>query len=691
MQHETELLNRAWTTGFFSSTFTAHSAFSSVMHTSLRVVALCLLLACGTPRAQAQPALPHPDSAWTTRDLMPHLMRLRPNLAVGEAATPAQSRVVRPGLFAHMPPIREAIGPEGTWLAGTEDGHIYIRRAGQDSTAVLAMTDDEGRWDVEGARWAPDARWIAVRRIHDADVPRIPIVDWATDTVRPVPYSRAGEPLPTHRLGVVHRTTGETRMIPHSPGTVYVHAVGWSPGSTRLRYLEADRLITRLDLMEFDVASGTTRRLIRETSDTNVLGLNMLHGYADRLDRRGLVHFFDERNAFVWASERSGSRHLYLYGLDGTLRRSLTEGALSGPVDRVVHVDRARGAVFVVAQGDPSEPHRQQLYRVGLDAGDVRLISEGPVITTVRPVPDTDDLWVYRAGLPDIFQVDRVTRDGEVVETVWEADWTPLQAYMQSVQRLTLPAADGETQLDALLVMPSDFDSSRSYPLVEFIYAGPNENIVPREPVSPWLWDAYALANRDYVVVMVDGRGTPGRGKAFRDATHGRIGQIEIADHRAAIEQLLADHTFIDPERIGILGHSWGGYFALRAMTQAPDLYRAAVLAAPAVDLGDFRVAIEPYMGCLPTDCPEAYAAGANTTALDRLGGPLLIIHGTADDDVPLSESLKLVSALEAAQKPYDLRILPGIHHIVQQAPAYTRHVPRFFDQSLSLQGIRSE
>lgn len=651
---------------------------------AFRIVLAVSLLLASTGPAQAQPAVPNPDSAWTSLDLIPHLMRLRPDLPPDERATVAKPRVVRPGLFAHMPPIREAAGTDRTWLAGTEEGHLYVRRAGQDSTTVLATATDDGRWDVEGARWSPEAEWIAARRIQDSDVPRTPIVDWATERVRRVPYSRAGDPLPTHRLWVVHRVTGEQKAIPHTPGTVYVHAVGWSPDGTTLRYLEADRLVKRLDLMAFDVNSGTTRRLLRETSDTNVLGLEMLHGYAARLEQRGLVHFFDEREAFVWSSERSGQRHLYTYGLDGALHRSLTEGTLPGPVDRVAHVDPARGVVFVVAHGDPDHrPHRQQLYRVGLDTGDVRLISEGPVIKTVRPIPGADDLWVYRAGLPDILQVDRVTVAGEVVETVWQADWTLLHDYMHSARRLTLPAADGETQLDALLVVPSDLDPSRSYPLVEFIYAGPNANFVPREPLSPWLWEAYALANQDYIVVMIDGRGTPGRGKAFRDFTHGRIGQVEIADHRAALEQLLADHAFIDPERIGILGHSWGGYFALRAMLQAPDLYRAAVLAAPGVDLADFRVAIEPYMGCLPTACPAAYAASANTTDLDRLEGPVLIVHGTSDDDVPFGESLKLVSALDAAQKPHVLRILPGVNHTLQKSPHYARHTTRFLEAHL--------
>lgn len=656
---------------------------------SVFVVGILALASPGLPTQAAPPPLPKPESAWQAVDLMQHVFGIQPDLppaasAGSDKGRVPQPRIVRPGLFAHSMPIREAVSPDGLWLAGTDDGALYVRSVGQEAGVILAQPSDGWRWDVEGARWAPESDWIAVRRIRDADVPRIPIVDWETEMVRRVPYSRAGEPLPDLQIWIVNRNTGETRRIEHAPDSAYLHAVAWNPRGTRLRFLEADRLLKKLDLMEFDLRSGEVQRILEEAGTSNVIGLEMLTGYAARLDDLGLVHFLDERGQFLWLSERSGVRRLYLYDLAGNLQSELNRDAPAGPIERVEHVDRDGGGVFVTAHGNPERPQDQQLYRVDLDTGAWARISDGPVIRSAFPAPTAGSLLVFRAGLPDLARIDRFGLDGEHEKTVWSADFETLRPYRQSTRRLRLPAADRETRLDALLVTPRDLDSDRRYPLIELIYGGPNMRFVPNDPQSPWLWEAFSLANQGYVVVMIDGRGTPGRGRAFHDFSYGRFGQVEIDDHRAALEQLLSDHDFIDPKRIGILGHSWGGYFALRAMLQAPGLYSAAVLAAPGVDLIDFRVAIEPYMGCLPQECPEAYQAGANTPQLDRLAGPVLIMHGTADDDVPVGETFELVAALEAAGKPYELRIFPGLDHRVQRARGYGRHLHRFFSEALA-------
>ena len=626
---------------------------------------------------------PSGPPAWTPGQVVPQLMRMQPPPLVTETGVPVEPRVVRPGLFDHRPPLREQVSPDRAWLAGTDDGDLYVRAAGSHEQRILVGAGDGWRWDVEGCVWSDDAARLAVRRIDDHAVPTIPIVDWSTETVRRVRYSRVGEALTVHRLWVVERTTGETLEVPHPDGAVYVHALDWSDDGRRLRFLAADRFVQRLDLVEFDVVARTTRRLLREESPTKVVGIEMLHGYADALDDRRLAVFLDERGTFVWTSERTGERHLDLYDADGTLRGSLTEGRIDGWVDRVVGVDRERGLVFFAAHGRPEDPVGQQLYRVDLDDGAVRFLSDGPGIESVRRIPGTADLRVVRVGLPDVLQADRITIDGRLVETMWRADWSRFAGIERVERRLRLPAADGETELDALLVLPPDRDPSQRIPLVEIVYAGPNTTIVPTDPRHPWRWEAHFLAHQGYAVVMIDARGTPRRSKAFRDFGHGRIGQFEIADHRAAVEHLLAEHPFLDRARVGVLGHSWGGYFALRAMIQAPDLYRAAVLAAPAVDLADFRVAVEPYMGCLPEDCPEAYAAGANSTRVDRIEGPLLVIHGTADDDVPFGESVGLVAALDGAGVPHEFRVLPGRNHLVQQSRQYWRHTLRFLAEHL--------
>jgi Tol biopolymer transport system component/CubicO group peptidase (beta-lactamase class C family) len=192
------------------------------------------------------------------------------------------------------------------------------------------------------------------------------------------------------------------------------------------------------------------------------------------------------------------------------------------------------------------------------------------------------------------------------------------------------------------------------------------------------------------VVVSLDGRGTPGRGKAFQDAFHGRIGQGEIADHAAALRQAAAHRPWMDLDRVGVVGHSWGGYFALRALLTAADLYRVGVASAPAVDLEDFRVAVEPYMGCFPENCPEAYRAGSNTRLLDRLEGELLLLHGTADRDVPVGETLQLVDLLNRVGERYDLVLFPGSSHGIPGNPTWWMRTTGFLTEALGVRATGS-
>ncbi len=597
--------------------------------------------------------------------LIPRVMALGPDLPEFRSVGP-EPRPVEPGLFAHVRPVFEVPSPDGAWLAGTAGGALTVRPADADAPALTVPAGDGPRWSVASAKWSPDGARLAARRVDDSAVPRVPIVGAEGDTVRWAPYSRAGEPLPAHRLWVVERATGEALPVRHAPDAEFVHAVGWSADGTRLRFLEADRLLRRLDLRELDVQTGRARTLLREESEGRVIGIEMIHGYGGRLDALGWVTLL-ENGRFVWTSERTGEAHLSLYDADGGLVRPLTEGVLPGPVQRVAHVDHTNGALYVVAVADADAPWDHALYRVGLD-GDVRPVADGPVIEAVRPT-DGGDLLVLRAGFPDLLQLDRVTPGGETVGTPWAADWGFLDGMPRRHERLVLTAADGVTPLDALLVLPPGAPPLHSVPLVDYAYGGPNAVQVPRTPQTPWLWEAYRLAEQGVATLFVDGRGSPGRGRAFLDVSAGRIGQVEVADHRAAVEQVLARVPALDPERVAVLGHSLGGVLGLRALAEAPDVYRAAVLFAPAVDAATMRVWVEPYMGCLPADCPDAYAASAGRGLADRVEGAVLIVHGTADDDVPFAEGAGLAAALEAAGVDVTFVPMPGWDHIVQRSP----------------------
>jgi len=267
--------------------------------------------------------------------------------------------------------------------------------------------------------------------------------------------------------------------------------------------------------------------------------------------------------------------------------------------------------------------------------------------------------------------------DGRLVCRLAEADVSAFEAEgWYPPEPFVVKAVDGETDLYGLLFKPVWFDPETRYPVVDLIYSGPFMTIVPNDYTlrSPHARKAHAMAQLGFVTFVVDPRGTTGRSKAFQDASYGRIGQIEIPDHVATLQQLAAERPYMDLERVGIYGHSWGGYFALRAMLTAPDVFHAGVASAPG-ELTEAAPINEPYMR-LPVHNREGYAAGLNAPLAERLRGKLLLIHGTADVNAPLSTTMRMVRALIDADRPFELLVLPGADHALA-APTFGNYVDK--------------
>jgi len=239
-----------------------------------------------------------------------------------------------------------------------------------------------------------------------------------------------------------------------------------------------------------------------------------------------------------------------------------------------------------------------------------------------------------------------------------------------------------------VLYKPADFDPGRRYPVIDFIYAGPFTTIVPNTyaPSSSMSVRAQAMAQLGFITFIVDCRGTTQRGKAFQDASFGRIGQIEIPDHVVTLRQLAENRPYMNLDRVGIFGASWGGYFALRAMLTAPDVFHVGIAGAPG-DLTEAQPINEPYMG-LPQDNPEGYAAGSNPALARNLRGKLLIFHGTADRNAPFSTTMRMSEAPIRAGKLHDLAVLPQGDHYLRDhnGPYVAKLIISYFDEHLKRQ-----
>ncbi|WP_027381232.1 S9 family peptidase [Chryseobacterium daeguense] len=274
--------------------------------------------------------------------------------------------------------------------------------------------------------------------------------------------------------------------------------------------------------------------------------------------------------------------------------------------------------------------------------------------------------------------------DGKLLQILKKADVSELKKIgWNTPETFIVKAADGVTDLYGILYKPYNFDHNKKYPVIDFIYGGAFTTIVPRGfiPTTSLSLRAQALAQLGYITFLVDGRGTTERSKAFQDVIYGNIGKYEIPDHAGVLQQLAAKHPYMDLRRVGIYGHSWGGYFALRALLTYPNLYHVGIASAPG-DTTEGAEVNEPYMGLLE-DNKTGYEYSSNINFAKNLQGKLLLIHGTSDSNAPFSVTVRMINALIKANKQYDLLLLPQRGHFMEDEEYVSDAVKNYFEKNL--------
>jgi dipeptidyl aminopeptidase/acylaminoacyl peptidase len=594
--------------------------------------------------------------------------------ATTNAVEPFEARVVAPApeprflrkrFMDGLPDVHEVLSPDGRRFAGMDNHNLYVRDVDSDELVRLtANGTEEQRWNVLGATWTADSTRIACFRLDDRDVTKMPIVHWldTIEVVEWIVYPRVGGRIPQQELWLVDVRSGEAVQIDWRTDEHQFVVFGeWlESGDFFLARMGTDH--RKLTVLVADGRTGTCREIVSESSDTFIFepSITLL------------------RDGFILRSERDGWAHLYRYALDGTLEGRLTKGGF--PVRRVVDVDEDEGWVYLTAHAEP-RVYDEHLYRVRLDGSDFTRLTEGDgqhdvtVSPSRRVFVDTHSC----ATRPPRTEV-RAT-DGTLLATIAEADISALLAAgWTEPEEFVVKAADGETDLHGVLYKPRDFDPSRRYPVVESMYAGPQMTWAPRRFVPDSGRFPQALAQIGFVAFVVDGRGTPGRSKAFHDVVYGNFGHSEVPDHVAVLRNLAATRPWMDLDRVGLLGGSWGGYLVLRAGILEPDTYHAIVSMYPNVDFDDHDAGLEMFMGWRE-ERPARYASASCLDKVDRIKAELLLVHGTNDVNVTFSCTMKLVHALAEAMKDYELVVLPEQSHaLMGTGQIYTQErVRRFF------------
>ena len=578
----------------------------------------------------------------------------------------------------------EVASPDGKWIASVHDHNVWLRSASTNGSIQRTLDGAvDFAWSLANAKWSADSRLLALMKIDDRQLPKSPIVRWGapTDSVEWIRYAKAGDPMPRVGLFVLDpESKRQVRIDTGADQEQNVHLLGWRIDRSEVLFLTADRTGRKLKLLAGNVATGRSRLVLTETAATFVVG-SPLESFEARAFFTPLA---DDR--FLWLSERDGWNHLYLYDLRGRLIRRITHGTY--PVLRVIAVDERSGWVYFTAHDDSARPYDTHLNRVNLRGGGLRRLTEASGHHEIDFSPSKQFFLDTHSTVARPPTVEWRTAQGKLLRTLALSETSGLsELRWRPPEEFVVKAVDGATDLYGVLYKPYDFDPRKQYPIIDVIYAGPQFSEVPHQFLHPHGVDfhaehAQALAQLGFIAFVVDGRGTPKRGKVFQDLTYRQLGRFEIPDHVAALKQLAETRPYIDLKRVGVFGHSFGGYFAIRALLLAPDIYHVGIASgsAPDLDLGG----MEPYMD-LPSENPDGYQYASNVRLAANLKGKLLLIHGTSDMSDLFSGATRMVAALISAGKPYDLLLLPGEdHHYSDAARPYVREaIRRYFEQHL--------
>ena len=536
----------------------------------------------------------------------------------------------------------------------------------------------------DGFQWSPDGKSIAYWQIDTRNVPKFPLVN-NTDSLYPrvtwFAYPKVGQRNPACRIGVVNCESGKTRWV-NLPGNLrnhYVPRMQWVANSNELLLQQFNRLQNRNRLYIANIASGKVTPILTEEDEAWV-------------DVHDELNWIDDGKQFTWISERDGWRHVYLAPLSGGEPTLVTPGGFD--VIRLLHVDEDHGWLYFIAS--PDNASQRYLFRIRLDGRDLQRVTPKKLSGTHDYQISPDSRWaIHRASSsgrpPKSELIELPTHTSvRVLENNKKLTKKLKRLHREPTEFFRVDIGDG-TQLDGWCIKPPGFDPSKSYSLLVYVYGEPaGQTVVDRWGGNTYLWHLM-LAQRGYVVMSFDNRGTKSpRGRAWRKGVYRKIGILPPKDQAAAVRAVIKTRPYIDPNRIGIWGWSGGGSSSLHAIFKYPDLYCTAIAIAPVPNQRYYdTIYQERYMG-LPESNVEGYRQGSPINFAKNLKGNLLLIHGTGDDNCHYQTMEMLIDELIAHNKQFNMMAYPNRTHSIKERENTTRHLrelmTRFLLQHLPIQ-----
>lgn len=587
--------------------------------------------------------------------------------------------------------------PDGSKVAYVQANNIYVQDL--QTGKITQLTPDGSETTINGTadwvyeeelairdgfRWSPDGRKIAYWQINARGVEIFPLIynlGFVRQVVTNIPYPRVGiypavfdirypqtgTTNPAARVGVVSAEGGETRwmQVPGDPRENYIARMEWGGNSNELVMQHLNRLQNTNDVLLADADTGAVRGVYHDRDSA----------WVDVMDN---TPWLNEGKEFVWLSERDGWSHAYVVSRDGKAERLLTRGAFD--VIHLTAVDEKGGWLYFIAS--PDNATQRYLFRVRLDgSGSAEKVtpaaSQGTNAYDISP----DGKWAFHTRstfdtppVTDLVELG-VHRTVRVLEenALLRANAKPI--LKRPVEFFQLDIGDGVV-LDGWMLKPPDFDPTKKYPLLIFVYGEPADTTVRDQ------WDDrdgpyhHLVATEGYVVASVDNRGTPApKGRVWRKMIYGSVGVLSSMEQAAALTVLEHTRSFIDSDRVAVWGWSGGGSNTLNLMFRSPDLYKVGMSVAPVPDQRLYdTIYQERYMG-LPQQNVEGYRAGSPINFAEGLRGKLLLVHGTGDDNVHFQGSELLINRLIELGKPFDFMEYPSRTHAINEGPGTTLHL----------------
>jgi len=564
--------------------------------------------------------------------------------------------------------------PDGQQIGFVRANNLFVLdvKTGQETQLTTDGSDTiiNGRFDwvyeeefsiIDGWEWSPDGTHIAFWRLDQSMVPTFPIIRYPNDShvqVETMRYPKAGDPNSRVRIGVANVATRQLTWVDiGSNEDIYIPGIQWTKDPDVLAVKRLNRGQDTLDLMLANIDDGSTEIVLTET-DTAWIDAE-----------GGYLEFLDDSDRFVWTSNRDGFSHLYLYSLDGTLEKQVTSGPWE--VTSVYGVDERRGVIYF-ASTKPS-PLERHLYRIKLDGSGMRRMTDEPGWHSINFSPDKLVFLDTYSTSSSPSRISLRSNTGEHVATLLENSMESFAGYRFGTQKFfEVRTTDGES-LNARMIMPPDFDPGHRYPVLFSVYGGPgSQTVMNAWGGSNYLW-YQLLAGKGYIIVHVDNRGTGARGKAFMQQTNRRVGIREVGDY-VETAKYLSSLSYIDSSRIGIWGWSGGGSMTCLAMTLAAGTFKAGMAVAPVTDWRFYdTIYSERYMGTLENN-PEGYRLTSSLTYASKMKGNLLLVHGTADDNVHWQNTIVFVNELISENKQVRTMFYPDRRHGISGRNA-TLHV----------------